>query len=338
MICADNDRRVVAPVTARAHRKSSHSLSQRWRLRGLYCQARGLVALAPSMSDSSITSFEMHRPLLFGIAYRMLGSVADAHDMVQETYLRWRRANDEEIRSPRAWLTTAVTRLCINHLQLARVQRETYVGPWLPEPIVDEASANPAEAAALADTLSLALLVVLETLNPTERAVFILREAFDCAFSDIARIVDKSEANCRQILARARQHIDSRQPRFHASPQDAEKVLAPFLAALKAGDLQGMLASLADHVVLTADAGDKPGALRLPLRGAQPVAQAMLNAVRKHGTTGELRPASINRLPGFVRLDDGQARAVLAFGIAGGRIHAVFVISNPNKLRHLTQP
>lgn len=290
------------------------------------------------MSDASIAIFETHRSLLFGIAYRMLGSVADAQDMVQDAYLRWRNASMEDIHSPRAWLTTAVTRLCINHLQLARVRRESYVGTWLPEPLVDEAAANPADAATLADTLSLALLVVLDTLNPTERAVFILREAFDCAFSDIARIVDKSEANCRQILARARQHIDARQPRHRTSPQDADKVLGPFLAALKAGDLEAMLASLAEKVVLTADGGDKPGALLRPLLGAKQVAQAMLVAARKHGMAGELRPASINGLPGFIRMEGSQARAVLAFEIADDQIQAVFVISNPRKLRHLAPP
>src|SRR5688572_17023426 len=144
----------------------------------------------------------------------MLGSVADAQDMVQEAYLRWQQAADEAIRSPRAWLTTVITRLCLKHLELARVRRETYVGQWLPEPLVDERATDPAENAALADSLSLGLLVVLETLSPTERAVFILREGFACEFADIARMVDKSEENCRQILARARKRIDERRPRY----------------------------------------------------------------------------------------------------------------------------
>jgi RNA polymerase sigma-70 factor (ECF subfamily) len=269
----------------------------------------------------------------------MLGSVADAQDMVQESYLRWRQAAAESIRSPRAWLTTVVTRLCLNHLQLARVKRETYVGSWLPEPIVDEQASDPADTSTLADSLSLAFLVLLETLSPTERAVFILREGFECEFPDIARIVEKSEANCRQILARARKRIDERRPRFDASRAEAEKLVAPFVAALRNGDLETMLTHLSENVVLVADGGAKPGALLRPLQGAEPVARAMLHAARKHGVTeAEMRPASINGLPGFVRFQNGHAVAVLAFGVTGGRIEAVFVISNPDKLRHLDRP
>lgn len=291
------------------------------------------------MIDQTLSVFETHRRLLFGIAYRMLGSVSDAQDMVQECYLRWQQATDDAIRSPRAWLTTVITRLCLNHLQLARVQRETYVGTWLPEPLVDESAADPADTAQLADSLSLAFLVLLETLSPTERAVFILREGFDCEFSDIARIVEKSEENCRQILARARKHVDERRPRYDAARTDAEKLVAPFVAALRNGDLETMLAHLSANVVLVADGGDKPGALLRPLHGAEPVARAMLHALRKHGLAQvEIRPATINGLPGFVRFHEGRAQAVLAFGLAGGRIQAVFVISNPDKLRHLHRP
>jgi RNA polymerase sigma-70 factor (ECF subfamily) len=291
------------------------------------------------MIDQTLSVFEEHRQLLFGIAYRMLGSVTDAQDMVQESYLRWQQAAAESIRSPRAWLTTVVTRLCLNHLQLARVKRETYVGSWLPEPLVDERASDPADTSTLADSLSLAFLVLLETLSPTERAVFILREGFECEFSDIANIVEKSEANCRQILARARKRIDERRPRFDASRAEAEKLVAPFVAALRDGNLETMLAHLSENVVLVADGGDKPGALLRPLQGAGAVARAMLHATRKHGVTeAEMRPASINGLPGFVRFQNGHALAVLAFGVTGGRIEAVFVISNPDKLRHLDRP
>lgn len=291
------------------------------------------------MTDQTLPIFEAHRQQLFGIAYRMLGSVADAQDIVQESYVRWQQAAKESIRSPRAWLTTVVTRLSLNHLQLARVKRETYVGTWLPEPLVDEQAGDPADAAQLADSLSLALLLLLETLNPIERAVFILREGFDCEFSEIARIVEKSEANCRQILTRARKRIDERRPHYDGSPTNAEKVVGPFVAALRNGDLQAMLAQLAENVVLVADGGDKPGALLRPLQGAKPVAHAMLAAARKHGVDqAAIHPAQVNGLPGFVRFQDGHAQSVLAFGIAGGRIAAVFVISNPDKLRHLDRP
>lgn len=288
------------------------------------------------MVSQTLTAFEEHRRLLFGIAYRMLGSVADAEDMVQETYLRWQQADADSIRSPRAWLTTAITRLCLNHLQLARVKRETYVGPWLPEPLVDEAASDPADTTQLADSLSLAFLVLLESLSPIERAVFILREGFDCEFADIARIVEKSEANCRQILVRARKRIDERRPRFDASRADAEKLVAPFLAAVRDGDVAGMLARLAENVVLVSDAGGRPGALLQPVQGAAAVARAMLNATRKHGVAPEeLSRATVNGLPGVVRFREGRAHAVLAFGVTAGRIQAVFVISNPDKLRHL---
>ena len=213
------------------------------------------------------------------------------------------------------------------------------MGSWLPEPLVDEQASDPADTATLADSLSLAFLVLLETLSPTERAVFILREGFDLEFSHIARIVEKSEANCRQILARARKRIDERRPRFDTSRADAEKLVAPFVSALRNGDLETMLAHLAENVVLVADGGDKPGALLRPLEGAGPVARAMIHAMRKHGVTAaEIRPATINGLPGFVRYQNGRALAVLAFGVTGGRIEAVFVISNPEKLRHLDQP
>ena len=288
------------------------------------------------MTDPHLSLFEEQRQLLFGIAYRMLGSVADAQDLVQETYLRWQQAARESIRSPRAWLTTVTTRLCINHLQSARVKRETYVGPWLPEPLVDEQAKDPAETSMLADSLSLAFLVLLETLSPDERAVFILREGFECEFADIAHIIGKSEENCRQILTRARKHIDERRPRYDVSRIDADKIVGPFVTALKNGDLEAMLAHLAENVVLIADAGGRPGALLKPLHGASPVAHAMLHAMRKQGAEeADVRAATVNGLPGFVRFQDTAARAVLAFGLVGGRIAAVFVISNPDKLRHL---
>ncbi|HEY8993467.1 MAG TPA: RNA polymerase sigma-70 factor [Lacunisphaera sp.] len=291
------------------------------------------------MTDSHLAIFEEQRRLLFGLAYRMLGSVADAQDMVQETYLRWQRAQGEAIQSPPAWLTTVITRLCLNQLQSARAKREHYVGVWLPEPLVDDQARDPAATTQLADMLSLAFLVLLETLNPVERAVFILREGFDYEFADIARIVGKSEDNCRQILARARQRVEERRPRFDASSADAQKLVAPFLAALRDGDLEAMLARMSKNVVLIADAGDRPGALVRPLEGAGTVARAMLGATRRHGIEGAtFRLARVNGLPGLVRYQGPRAHAVMAFGLVGGLIESVFIISNPDKLRHLDQP
>jgi RNA polymerase sigma-70 factor (ECF subfamily) len=225
-----------------------------------------------------------------------------------------------------------VTRLCISHLQLARVKREAYVGEWLPEPLVDEPAGDPAAAAQLADSLSLAFLVLLETLSPTERAVFILREGFDCEFSDIASIVEKSEANCRQILARARKRIDERRPRYDVLRTDAEKLVATFVAAVRNGDVETLIASMSDDVVLVLDAGGKPGALLRPIHGAEPIARVLINVLRKIGRAGEIRPATINGLPGFVRFKDGHAQGVMA--LARRTIQALFSITNPDKLRH----
>ena len=287
------------------------------------------------MNEQTHALFEQHRQRLFGIAYRMSGSVTDADDLVQETYLRWQQASDDAIRSPGAWLSTVITRLSIKHLQSARVRRESYVGAWLPEPLVDEHITDPAASAALADSLSVGLLVVLETLSPTERAVFILREGFDCDFAEIAEMIEKSEANCRQILARARRKIGERQHVTAPLSIGVEKRLAPFVTALKNGDLATLLQNLAEDVVLTADGGDKPGALLRPLEGAKSVAHAMLAAIRKHGLDGDVRYTYINGLPGLVRYRENQAQAVLAFEISEERIQRVFVFSNPAKLRHL---
>jgi RNA polymerase sigma-70 factor, ECF subfamily len=291
------------------------------------------------MTKQSLPLFEEHRQLLFGIAYRMLGTVMDAQDMVQDTYVRWQQAAPEEIRSPRAWLTTVITRLCINHLQRARVQREEYVGPWLPEPIVDEVGVNPAENAQLADTLSLAFMVLLETLTPTERAVFILREGFDREFAEIAGIVEKSEANCRQILTRARKRIYERRPRFAASPEDAENLIAPFMQAVRNGDLEALLATMASDVVLVADGGGKARALPRPLHGAEPVAKLLINVTRQvDARTENRRQVIVNGLPGFVFVGGDGLPRVMAFGIQNNLIQALFVIANPDKLRHLLEP
>lgn len=291
------------------------------------------------MSDTSLDLFEEHRPLLFDIAYRMLGTVMDAQDMVQNTFLRWRQSPVEKIQSPRAWLTTVITRLCINHLQSARVQREQYFGTWLPEPIVDDGTRQPDENIQLSDSLSLAFLVLLETLNPTERAVFLLREVFDCEFSEIANVVDRSEVNCRQILARARKHVEERRPRFEAEPEEAERLLERFEKAVQEGELESLLDLLASDVVLVTDGGGKARATSHPISGAEAIARLFIQAKRKFGTaTEEIRHARVNALPGLVAFENGEAKRVMAFGILHGRIQTVFAITNPDKIRHLSLP
>src|SRR5882757_8933059 len=200
------------------------------------------------MTAEDLAAFTEHKPRIFGVAYRMLGSVADAEDMVQETFLRWQKSDRTGIKSAEAWLTTVVTRLCINHLKSARVQREEYVGSWLPEPIVAESAADPRENAEQAESLSIAFLVILETLSPTERAVYLLREVFGYEFAEVARIVRKSEPNCRQLLGRARSHIAERRPRFKASADQQRRLVEAFLQATNQGDMEGLMAVLSEDV------------------------------------------------------------------------------------------
>lgn len=291
------------------------------------------------MTKQALDLFEEHRKLLFGIAYRMLGTVMDAQDMVQDTFLRWQQTPHEEVNSARAWLTTVITRLCINHLKSARVQRETYFGPWLPEPLVAERESQPVENAQLADSLSLAFLVLLETLTPTERAVFILREVLNCEFSEIAPIVKRSEVNCRQILVRARKHVEERRPRFDASPEQAEELMLQFQRAVINGEIENLLSILASDVVLMSDGGGKAPALSKPLRGAESLARLVVGARRRFDSkTEQVKKVTVNGLPGLVSFEGDRAVRVTAFGISDGRIHALFIITNPDKLRHLARP
>src|SRR2546427_1932457 len=219
------------------------------------------VMEAETMLERPSEVFAEVRPILFSIAYRMLGSVMDAEDVVQEAYLRWQEASDDDVRSPRAYLATMVTRLCINQLRSARVQREAYVGPWLPEPLVTEHTPDPSGSVELAESLSMAFLVLLERLSAIERAVFLLHEVFDFEYPEIARIVDKSEANCRQIFARAKKRVESSHARFPASVEEAGRLLERFTRATAAGDMDGLLAVLAEDITLWPDGGGKaPGA------------------------------------------------------------------------------
>jgi RNA polymerase sigma-70 factor (ECF subfamily) len=242
------------------------------------------------MSDDRFEAFDEHRNLLFSIAYRMLGSVADAEDLVQETFLRWQDAEPGEVKSPRAFLSTVITRLCINHLRSARVRREQYVGPWLPEPLLTARGADPEGDARRAESLSMAFLVLLESLSPVERSVFLLREVFDYDYPEIAQVVGKSEVNCRQTLRRARQYVVERRPRFDPSPSQREQLTSQFLKASAEGDMQGLLALLAEDVALWSDGGGKASAALRPIWGADRVVRFMLGSLRK------LVPA--DRVPG----------------------------------------
>ena len=281
--------------------------------------------------------FTETRPLLFAIAYRMLGSVADAEDLVQEAYLRWQQAPADEIRAPRAYLTTIVTRLAINQLRSARRQRESYVGPWLPEPLMTEHAPDPSEPIELAESLSMAFLVMLERLSPVERAVLLLYDVFDFGYDEIARILDKSEANCRQLLSRAKKHLGSAEPRFEADRAEAERLMQLFTRAAGTGDIDGMLAVLADDITLYTDGGGKArGAVLHPLHGADAVARFVIAAEQRFASAERtVRPARINGEPGFIVHVNGEPHVALIFHISERRIRAIYSISNQDKLRSL---
>ena len=280
------------------------------------------------------------RPGAFAIAYRMLGTVSEAEDLVQEALLRFHRAEveGERIESPRAYISTVVTRLGIDQLRSARRRRETYVGEWLPEPLLTSEEEDPARQAEMADSLSLSFLVLLESLSPEQRAVFLLHDVFDYPYEEVARIVGKTEANARQLASRARRHVDERRPRFEATREQREKLADHFFAAVGEGDVKSLEAMLAEDVVLGGDGGGKAPALARAMHGARRVANAL-------GTWGRMAPrfggatfrrVEVNGQPGAVALDaDDRVISVIALDIADGRVQGVRSIVNPDKLSHV---
>jgi len=287
-------------------------------------------------NPSPLTMFNEHRSLLFSIAYRMLGTVADAEDIVQDAFIRWQQASHDEIRSPKAFLVTIVSRLCINHLQTARVQREEYVGQWLPEPMVTDPASDPESALWTDESLSMAFLVLLERLTPIERAVFLLREVFDFDYAEISAALGRSEANCRQILRRAKEHVRVARPRFRASVRDQSDLLPRFVQATTKGDLDGLVALLASDVVLHTDGGGKARALPNLIHGATRVARAIIGGMRKFAPQRYvLRMLEINGEPGFVSYVNGQSASALVLQAADDHIQEIYVITNPAKLVHL---
>jgi RNA polymerase sigma-70 factor (ECF subfamily) len=273
------------------------------------------------------------RPLLFSIAYRMLGSVAEAEDAVQEAYLR-RAATSEGVQSERAYMTTITTRLAIDVLRSARVRRETYVGEWLPEPLVEPEAPAAAEAE---ESVSLAMLVLLERLNPIERAVFVLRESFDLPFAEIAAIVDRSDDNCRQILARARRRVADDTQRFDADPRERRTLADRFLAAAREGDLDGLVAVLAPDAVLIGDGGGVARSIPRPMHGAPAIARALVAFYGQIEAMGiGFEPVWVNGHPGFRTLDpDGRLVNVVGLDVVDGRIASIYSMLNPGKLSHL---
>jgi RNA polymerase sigma-70 factor (TIGR02957 family) len=283
--------------------------------------------------------FDELRPSAFAIAYRMLGSVSEAEDVVQEGFLRLHRARagGERIASPRAYLSTVVSRLSLDHLRSARVRRESYVGEWLPEPLVASADDDPARKAEMADSLSLAFLVLLESLSPEQRAAFLLHDVFDESYDRIAEIVGTSEQNARQLAARARRHVEKRRPRFEASREQREELATRFFAAAEEGDLEGLEELLAHDVVLRGDGGGKAPALARALHGRARTARTLiagLRALTRFGITR--RREEVNGQPGALFFDrEGRLIAVMSLDVAEGQIQGVSSIVNPDKLRHL---
>jgi RNA polymerase sigma-70 factor (TIGR02957 family) len=279
------------------------------------------------------------RPRAFAIAYRMLGSVSEAEDVVQEAFLRTHQTlqRDEEITSPRAYIATLVTRLAIDHLRSARARRERYVGEWLPEPVVTGPS--PAEHAETADSLSLAFLVLLESLSPRQRAAFLLREVFDYPYAEVAEILGTDVDSTRHLVARARDHLRRRRPRYHASRRQRDELAARFFAAAERGDLRALEALLAQDVALHGDGGGKVPALTRPVNGRERVARTLsgwMSASHRFGL--RVQVTDVNGQPGAIVLDaQDRPAAVIGLDITDGRIRAVHAVANPDKLRHLGQ-
>lgn len=280
------------------------------------------------------TVFAEERPKLFGVAYRMLGSVADAEDVVQETYIRWQDVVDQgtAIDSPSAYLTTMVSRRCLDELRSARRRREEYVGEWLPEPLLADDRLDPAGQTELVDSLSTAFLVVLEALSPGERAAFLLHDVFGYEYPELARILGRAEPACRQLVARARRRVHQRRPRYEVSPEEHARLLNEFLHASAAGNLDGLVGLLAEDAVLHTDGGGVVTAARNPILGADRVARWIVGVMEKAppGLTSAIE--TVNGLPGIVMRLDGSLFGVGSFEVRDGRIHDIYIQVNPAKL------
>lgn len=282
--------------------------------------------------------FERSRPRLFGVAYGMLGSVADAEDVVQDAYLRWATVDESAIDSSAAFLTTVATRIAIDRLRSARHRRETYVGPWLPEPLVTAYQDDPADIIVEAERLSFAVLTALERLNPTERAVLVLRDVFDLDYDEIADIVDKSPANCRQIAVRARNHVGETDRQNRPRPTVEQKLLAQYTNAIAAGDIDALTAIFADDVVLWADGGGNVRAARHLLNGATRVARHLIGVSSQTPPNINLKVVRANTEPGLLASVDGRPIALITFDIRDELIIGVHAILNPDKLAKTRWP
>lgn len=291
------------------------------------------------MMDDAAQEFERHRGRLVGLAYRMLGSVAEAEDAVQDAWLRWHRADRAAIRTPEAFLSTVVTRLCLDRLKEARRAREIYVGPWLPEPLVEDPSQAVLPADAVAGDVSVALMLALERLSPLERAAFILHDVFDMGFDQVAGALGRDEAACRQLASRARAHVQTARPRFQVSAAERDRVADAFFAAARSGDPAGLRDLLADAAALHTDGGGRKRAALNLVVGGDRIARFYAGNVRKAAGAPPLwaRRLSINGLPGIATVEHDGTLQTTALEIAGGRIVAIYVTRNPDKLSHIAR-
>ncbi|HZO26922.1 MAG TPA: RNA polymerase sigma-70 factor [Chloroflexota bacterium] len=282
----------------------------------------------------AVAVFAEERPKLFGVAYRMLGSVADAEDVIQETFLRWQEVMDAgtAVESPSAYLTTMVSRRCLDELRSARRRREEYVGEWLPEPLLEDDRLDPAATTELADSLSTAFLVVLEALSPGERAAFLLHDVFGYEYAELARILGRGEPACRQLVARARRRVAERRPRFDVSPEVHARLLNEFMYAATAGDVDGLVSLLAQDAVLTADGGGVVTAARNPIAGADRIARWSIGVLEKTQWNVSFEVATVNGLPGAVMRVDGTIYGVMSIEVRDGKIQNVYIQVNPAKL------
>jgi RNA polymerase sigma-70 factor (ECF subfamily) len=290
-------------------------------------------------SPEVLSNFEAHRVHLRALAYRMTGSLADAEDVLQEAFVRWANQSTGVIEKPRAYLSTLVTRLCLDHLSSARVRRESYVGPWLPEPILDEQSVGVEAKAELASDITVALLLALERLSPLERAAFLLHDVFDCDYDEVARTIERSEQACRQLVARARQGVRERRPRYHPNDEQISQILGAFAQATL-GNLEPLSQVLAEDAVFYSDGGGKVASATRPILGRERIVKFVQGVLRKFPLDGSqvITPARVNGLPGFVIHRGKQVIRTVAFDVEAGLVQNVYQVNNPEKLTHLAWP
>lgn len=287
------------------------------------------------MTQDPAAAFEEVRPQLFAVAYRMLGTVGEAEDVVQDAYLRWQSSDRQSVESPAAYLTTVVTRLSLDVLKSARKQREVYVGPWLPEPLVTESAHGPAEQAELADSLSMAFLVLLESLSPLERAAFLLREIFGYEYADVAAVLERDEAACRQLVRRARGHLESRRPRYAASAAEGDRLVTEFFTACGSGDVAGLLRILSPDVVLLSDGGGVVSAARKPILGAEDVARFMVGISKNVPDDLRIQLTRVNGDPGCIVWIGADLVFVMSLEVVDGKLAGINIVRNPQKLTHV---